>query len=850
MDHLPYPPNAHWPPITIPCFLDAATSRYDGHGFINFSSRTGWQTERSQWFHCESHQAAARAQSWLWLGLIQEVFGASVQESLFVTRDQRGVAVLSTQQQQPVLLRRWSGKRRWRLLRGFVNVMLTLVAMIASIGFLSLVNESKYANLLSISPKLAVKAIAAMRHTEKEMLRLEAYHPQSEDVDLTCLAIRALLWSLRNAATNTDGYAMTRGCIELSTGSYILNVLLERGYCPHGLSNLSKYCSVATLHYLSAFTSDVQTHKDCTRARCAAYIVSNESQYVTRHMRDTCTCAMVRIDKTETIRIIEDGKIPVIDEILNGDSVTLSVRPASLNVPYIAISHSWSGGLGNPRENALPTCQLRFLLEQLQTIGARPGHDTWLASLVNAVTGGRAAKSTNAKQFSQVFWIDTLCIPTWSEATESVRTQAVTRMNQIYADAQHVIVLDPALRALPGDATPELFLASVATSSWMTRCWTYLEGRLAQSLQVAINGEIRDIFDPCFAVASEVTQWSWNMRVWDDKVQIKREIAAEIYKIIPLKDITVDTSGSGLEHFVQCWNELGCRTTSRPADRLIILALMLDLSIFEMQQLPTIALKLQATLRTQPQLPLTFLFDVPESAQEALPVRRNEWVPQSISGHTAATYGRLRRAINSRTTEHGFLLECEQDQVKVIRFRRPVAHSQAFEVFINEPGFGDCKLCIDTLVQDSREDHGPDPFVEGHIAEEVLILARSAVSRGRARFFGRSGDQAHGQGCLLAIAGEGPNSLLLDHARPIAYTVVFAEDIVGRNPETDEVIAANLVAETMQLQLDTGKHSLVHEHKPGTDCLLQTGRNGHRSSTIAPQQQNCQRVVRLQYTST
>ena len=728
-----------------------------------------------------------------------------------------------------------------------MDVMLTLVAMVASVGLLSLVNESKYANVLSISRKRAVKVTIIMRYTEREMLRLETYHPQSEDVYLTCLAIRALLWSLRNAATNTYGHAMTRGCIELSTGSYILDVLLERGYCPHGLSNLSKYCSVAALNYISAFTRDIQTHKHCTRARCAAHIVSNESQYVTRHMSDTCTCAMVRSDKAEIIRIIEDGKIPVIDGALSGSSVTLSVRPVSLNVPYTAVSHSWSGGLGNPRENALPTCQLRFLLEQFRTIDAQSEHDTWFASLVNAVTGGRAAKSTNTKKSSQVFWTDTLCIPTGSEVTTSVRTQAVARMNQIYADAHHVIVLDPALRALPGDATTELFLASVANSSWMTRCWTYLEGRLAQSLLVAMSGEIRDIFDPCFTVASEVTQWSWNLRVWDDKAQIKRELAAEIYKIIPLKDITLDTSGSGLDHFVQCWNELGRKTTSRPADRLIILALMLDLSVFEMQQLPSIALKLQAVLRSQHQLPLTFLFDVPESAQEALPVRRNGWVPMTISGHTATTYGWLRRAINSRTAKYGFLLECEHDHVMVIRFRRPVVHTKAFEVFINEPSFGDCKLCIDTLVQESRGNDSPE---ENQVAEEILILARSAVSRGQARFFGRPGDQAHGQGCLLAIAGEGPNNLLLDHARPIAYTIVFTENSVGRDLETNEVAAADVVAETVQLQLDTGKYSLVHEHQSDTDCLLQTGRSGHRSSSIAPEQQKCQRAVKLQYTST
>ena len=71
MDHLQYPDNAILPPIRIP-YLCADVERNDGLDFVGFPSRMGW-TDRSLW----SSREIARIQSWLYFGLLAEIFGSS-----------------------------------------------------------------------------------------------------------------------------------------------------------------------------------------------------------------------------------------------------------------------------------------------------------------------------------------------------------------------------------------------------------------------------------------------------------------------------------------------------------------------------------------------------------------------------------------------------------------------------------------------------------------------------------------------------------------------------------------------------------------------------------------------------
>lgn len=90
---------------------------------------------------------------------------------------------------------------------------------------------------------------------------------------------------------------------------------------------------------------------------------------------------------------------------------------------YIALSHLWADGLGNPHANALPRCQLL--------------HISHLASAVV-----RSVESTLCNN-NTLIWIDTLCCPI--KPTE-VRQMALAQMKRTYQQASHVLVLDASLQ--------------------------------------------------------------------------------------------------------------------------------------------------------------------------------------------------------------------------------------------------------------------------------------------------------------------------------------------------------------------------------------------------------------------
>jgi len=73
-------------------------------------------------------------------------------------------------------------------------------------------------------------------------------------------------------------------------------------------------------------------------------------------------CPFVHVDAQEVRKIIEEGGIPlVLIDTSSSGGLDLRVRAAAARDRYIAISHVWSDGLGNPALNALPKCQLERL---------------------------------------------------------------------------------------------------------------------------------------------------------------------------------------------------------------------------------------------------------------------------------------------------------------------------------------------------------------------------------------------------------------------------------------------------------------------------------------------------------
>ena len=150
--------------------------------------------------------------------------------------------------------------------------------------------------------------------------------------------------------------------------------MLESGRCHHQVSYLAKAYDLDTLTYFSLLRSKRQAdHRRCEdQPSCIAYNVDS-STYKTRHVTEDCTCADVETPYEELRQVIKSGGIPLLGIEQDPTSTTCRLRvyrrrPGSV---YVALSHVWHDGLGNPSRCALPLCQLRRLDEALQLLYKR-----------------------------------------------------------------------------------------------------------------------------------------------------------------------------------------------------------------------------------------------------------------------------------------------------------------------------------------------------------------------------------------------------------------------------------------------------------------------------------------------
>ncbi len=147
--------------------------------------------------------------------------------------------------------------------------------------------------------------------------------------------------------------------------------MLMNGWCYHQINYLSRMHSLETLSYLSTrkrSSHRLADHKHCVHHEaCVAYNV-DEASYKTRHVDTNCSCSMISTPYSNLTKIIRDGWIPLISIENDNDTdatYELRVYPRTRVTKYIAVSHVWSDGLGNPDMNALPLCQIKRLKANL-----------------------------------------------------------------------------------------------------------------------------------------------------------------------------------------------------------------------------------------------------------------------------------------------------------------------------------------------------------------------------------------------------------------------------------------------------------------------------------------------------
>ena len=200
-----------------------------------------------------------------------------------------------------------------------------------------------------------------------------------------------------------------------------------------------------------------KVHADCDGERCAV-LQNNLKEYKTRHRTSECTCDELSIDAKRVDEILRDGALPLL-HIVEGNALSdmsIETVPSQSNSVWVAVSHVWADGLGNPFDNALPRCQLQHLKRIIQ-------------DLISGSTSGDDSPES-------LLWIDTLCCPV---GPEDAKRRALSEIKRTYEQATYVLVIDSTLQACTSETMDPIEIwASMMLSGWMRRLWTLQEGAL------------------------------------------------------------------------------------------------------------------------------------------------------------------------------------------------------------------------------------------------------------------------------------------------------------------------------------------------------------------------------------
>ena len=240
---------------------------------------------------------------------------------------------------------------------------------------------------------------------------------------------------------------------------------------------------------------------------------------------------------------------------------------------------SWSDGIGNPKNNALPKCQLRHLeqliselpqLNQTHSSEDVPFDDrVWRDALPYRRLDPADQRSDDQPQY---FWVDTLCVPL---EPHKLRKEAIKNMRSVYSRATRVLVLDSALMQSTMDSCSEEKLARITISTWIRRLWTLQEAALARVAYFQFSGEPVIIVDEARPAPGEKPGAQW----YDNEVAYY----AHLFEFSWWKK---KPSMTELDRICYVLRALKSRSTSHADDQPICLALLLDLNMNELMDAP------------------------------------------------------------------------------------------------------------------------------------------------------------------------------------------------------------------------------------------------------------------------
>ena len=276
---------------------------------------------------------------------------------------------------------------------------------------------------------------AAQEDIELMQLRIYGREILSHDLEVSiCVLGYTLSHSLKSISLKLG---LTSAAVIENRGWYIPASIHRRivlnGLCPRVVHRLEYRLLLGGAYYLSLLEFGPEPpfgthHVDCTKDLCVADRLKDGINPKS-HAVPNCDCGNVAEDLVlqKVMTIIEQGETPILRLVASSeDDLDIEFAPAH-GIPYAAISHVWSDGLGNSEANELFSCQWRRV-----------------QSLVDDVF------PHDFKPTSTPFWLDIICIPVYKNINHTadqcrrrkLREASIQRMRQIYCEADHVLIVD------------------------------------------------------------------------------------------------------------------------------------------------------------------------------------------------------------------------------------------------------------------------------------------------------------------------------------------------------------------------------------------------------------------------
>ncbi|KAI4089326.1 MAG: hypothetical protein LQ344_005458 [Seirophora lacunosa] len=577
MEHLHLPKNVVTPgpgPVPYMCTKD-----YDGGPFLTYPAREGKSSvlddvsERRRLLpNTPTADLEAFLQTWLFFGLLKEILGDLFVASQFICVD------LSSGSSQ----RQLNTTSLNSIVQDWLN---RLQASSDS-------NHQKEAQYDHIAQCLRLTSVLESN--------VYVYRPDFNYQIMACLtSVGELLSIATEKAYQISKSVRKNECP--TTWAFILDLhprsveLMKRhGYCPSEIHRIrNTFIFLSTSHFLTWMNRADATasHEHCNSRECLLRL-NNLRPYGAQHWLNDCHCPDLTVDIANVIAILSRGGLPLLQMIQTEPSheLRLDVIEASPSSKYVAISHVWSDGLGNPHANALQQCQLQHLLDL-----ARPFFRV----------------GTNA-----LIWLDTLCCPL---DPPEARTMALNQMKKPYTDSAFVLVTDSSLykfRSLGLDAIEKALL--IVTSPWMRRLWTLQEGALASKLLFQFRDtavDIRELRDEVLDICS--SDLCRLHLAWDVLLAIKN-----------LRDFFHPFAG-GRPDLATAVDALQGRSVTVPSDEPLLIAGLLQLDTSHLLDGPESS-RMQRLWSLMPRAPKGIPMSIIFRHESRLTQPGYRWAPQSF----------------------------------------------------------------------------------------------------------------------------------------------------------------------------------------------------------------------------